>query len=553
MIFKHFFYDHIMFKVDSQQIIENADLGKLSQFFAARKERIYDLICEGLKEQPVTPYIRHILNHPKGQRRSRRFLDAFEEALRGRVHVLFNDQKRIGYKRAVEGYNLEDVFTYKMVFREIIWHLLSNFNDGNKIGKDLINLNDIRFIELLIDYSNYLLSYSFLKTRDEIINRRTKQLQELHRYAAKVLSIFQKEEILSYANQGIYDIFRLYSKFSVLYGENRLLDIGNQGKLVGLQISPEILERTALEAARSNRAMAIDDNNNRIQFHEEMKKSYFKVICIPIHRRNFHLIGFLFIHSQGIVFKFERFNKNLLFQFSYLTGAVLSNFMMFSELTYKQEELHNLTRKLISIQEEERRKIAADIHDTLTQTLTAIGYKALLCQGLMEKDPSRLDDELNRLVLNINGALKESRQMISNLRPRILDDLGIVTIFKRVLNNFQEDTDIKVNFRAPQEMNMSPELSIAFFRILQESLNNINKHAKASKVDVSLGFIDNNKVCLKVKDDGQGFNISEGNQGIKNSGMGLLTMRERVEDLRGQFTIISSEGEGCQINITAPL
>jgi len=542
-----------MYKINSQQIIKNADLEKISEFFAARKEKIFYLITEELKAHPATPYIHHILKHPEGRRRNRRFLDAFEDAFRGRIHVLFDDQKKIGYKRAIEGYKLEDVFTYKMVFRRILWHLISNHNDRNKIDKNLINLNDIRFIEFLIDYSNYLLSYSFLKTRDEIINQRTQQLHNLQRYAARVVSIFQKDKLISYANQGIYDIFRLYSNFSVLYGENSLLDIGNQSKQVDLNISPEYLERTALDAARSNRAMAINNNNNRIQFHEKMKQSYFKVIFIPINRRDFHLIGFFLIHSQGRVFTFERFKKNLLFQFSYLTGAVLSNLMMFSELAYKQKESNNLTRKLISIQEKERKKIAADIHDTLTQTLTAIGYKALLCQELIEKDPSRVYEELNRLTLDINRALKQSRQMITNLRPRILDDLGILAVFTRVLNGFQEDTGIRVNFRAPKDIDMSPELSEAFFRILQESLNNIKKHAKALKVDIYLGFIDKNQVCLKVKDDGQGFNILEYNQRIEYSGLGLLTIRERVEELGGQFTIVSSKGEGCQINVATPL
>ena len=161
-----------MLKIDYRDIIENADLGKLSRFFSERKGLIYDLIREGLKKEPSTSYIRHISDDLQGQRRSQRFLDAFEEALRGRVDVLLNDQKQIGNQRAVEGYNLEDVLTYKMVFREVLWYFINNYNAEQEQDQDLINLNDIRFIEHLIGYSNYLLSYPFLKTRDEIINRR---------------------------------------------------------------------------------------------------------------------------------------------------------------------------------------------------------------------------------------------------------------------------------------------------------------------------------------------------------------------------------------------
>ena len=300
-------------------------------------------------------------------------------------------------------------------------------------------------------------------------------------------------------------------------------------------------------------AMAIDDNNNRILFHEDMEQNSFKIICIPIHRRNFDLTGLFFIHNQGRVFRFEKFDKNLLYQFSYFTEAVLSNYMMFSELAEKKEELHKLTGQLISIQEGERKRIAAEIHDTITQALTAIGYKALLCQELIDKGPSRLNDELNRLVHDINGALKQSRQMISNLRPKILDDLGIVTAIKRVLTDFQEDTNIRVNFIPPKELDVRPELGTAFYRILQESLNNIKWHARASKVDISLVTINKNQLCLIVKDNGQGFSFPEDNQGVKNSGLGILTMRERAQDLGGQLTIVSREGEGCQITVTARL
>lgn len=542
-----------MLKIDSQEIIERADLRNLSQFFAKRKERMYDLIREGLKKEPATPYIRHILNHPKGQRRSRRFLDAFEEALRGRVHVLFNDQQRIGYKRAVEGYNLEDVFTYKMVFREVIWHFISIYNAEQEVDQDLINLNDIRFIEHLIGYSNYLLSYPFLKTRDEIINRRRNQLHQLQSYAANVVSIFQEEKLRASANQAIYDIFGLHGSFLIPYGGKKDLDIENQRKLIGLQISLDFVEITALEVTRCNMPIAIDDNNNRISFHEDMEQNSFKIICIPIHRRNFYLTGLFFVHNQGRVFRFEKFDKNLLYQFSYFTGAVLSNCMMFSELAEKKEELHKLTGRLISIQEGERKRIASEIHDTITQALTAIGYKALLCQELIDKDPSRLNDELNRLVHDINDALKQSRQMISNLRPKILDDLGIVAVFKRVLTDFQEDTNVKVNFIAPKELDVSPKLGTAFYRILQECLNNIKRHAQASKVDVSLMIINTDQMRLIVKDNGQGFNACQENQATRNSGLGLLTMRERAEDLGGKFRIDSRDREGCQITVSTPL
>ncbi len=543
----------IMLKIDYRDIIENADLEKISQFFAKHRERIYGLIREGLEKGPSTSYTRHISDHPKGQRRSRRFLDAFNEALRGRVDVFLNDQQRIGYKRAVEGYNLEDVFTYKMVFREVLWNFINDYNAEQKDDKDLINLNDVRFIEHLIGYSNYLLSYPFLKTRDEIINRRRKQLRQLHLYAAKVVSVFQEEELRACANQGIYDIFGLDGSFLVPYLKKEDLGKWNKGKLIGLHLSPEFVERTAFAVAHSSKEMAIDVNNELVPFNEAMEPDHFKVICIPIHSRNFYVTALFFIHDQGRIFKFEKFDKNLLYQFAYFTGSVLSNSLMVSEIAHKQKELRNLTARLISIQEEEGKRIAANIHDTITQALTAIGYKALLCQELMEKDPLRLNDELNHLVLNINEALRQSRQIISNLRPKILDDLGIVAAIKKLVVDFKEDSNLEVNLICPEKLNVNPDISIAFFRILQEALRNVKRHARASEVNISLTVNGKKQLCLIVKDDGQGFNAPGDTQAAKNSGLGLLTMRERAEDLRGQFKVTSLVGEGCQMLVTVPL
>ena len=542
-----------MLKIDYRDIIENADLGKLSKFFTERKERIYDLTREGLKKEPSTSYTRHILDHLQGQRRSRRFLDAFEEALRGRVDILLNDQQEIGNQRAVEGYNLEDVFTYKMVFREVLWYFINIYNAEQEQDQDVINLNDIRFIEHLIGYSNYLLSYPFLKTRDEIINRRRNQLHQLHLYAAKAVSIFQEEELRACANQGIYDIFGLNGSFLVPHVGKKDPDSWNKGTLTGIQISHEFVERTALEVAHSNKAMAIDGANKMILFEEKTEQDHFKVICIPIYDRDFHVKGLFFVHEQGRVFKFDKFDKNLLYQFAYFTGAVFSNSLMVSEIASKQAELHNLTGRLISIQEKEGKRIGAEIHDTITQALTAIGYKAILCQELMERDPSRLNDELNLLVHNINEALKQSRQIISNLRPTVLDDLGIVAAIKKLVIDFKEDSNIKVNFVCPKKLDVNPDIGIAFFRIVQEAFRNIKRHARASEVDISLTISREKQLCLMVNDNGQGFSVSRDGQAASKPGMGLSTMRERAEDLGGQFKVVSLAGEGYKIMVTVPL
>lgn len=542
-----------MLKVDSQEIIADADVEKLSRFFMEHKDRIYELIRERLKSEPPTPYKYFISNHPNGQRRSQAFLKAFQEALNGKVDVLFEDQRQIGYKRAVEGYELKDVFAYKMAFTEVMWLLINDYNTHQTSGKNMITFNDMKVITHLIGYSNFLLSDSFLRTRDEIIRHRRNQLQKLHRYAASAISIFQEEELRACANQGIFDIFGLDGSFMVPYVRNDDKDGWREGKLIGVQPSPEFVEKTALQVIHSNTAMAIDVNGDTVPFNEDVKQESFKVICIPIHTSNADVTGLFFVHDQGRVFNLQSFDKSLLYQFAYFTGATLTNSVMVSELARKKEELHDLTGRLISVQEEEKKRIGADIHDTITQSLTAIGYKALLCQALINKDLPRLEEELNSLVEDINGALHKSRSIISELRPKILDDLGVVAALKKAIVSFKEDSGLDVDLDCPETLSVNPDVGIAFYRIFQEALRNIHKHAHASHVDISLNIDSKNRLCLLINDNGRGLACGPETQQFSNSGLGLLTMRERAEDLGGQFIIESKNRNGCRIMVTAPL
>lgn len=543
-----------MLTFDSREACRNADLKKLFDFFSNFSEDIYRLIQLRLRQGKLTPYKLFIAEHPEGQRRSRRFLEAFQGALRGNMDDLFKDQQRIGYKRAIEGYKLKDVFAYKMVFSEIIWHFIDKYNSQQRANENRINLNDIRFIERLINYSNYLLSYSFLKTRDEIITRRRTQLHQLHLYATKIVPVFNKEELRSHVNKGLHDIFGLDGSFLMPYNGNRVAGPSISSHFTELQLSPHSVEKTALEVARTKEDMAVDANGKMILFNEKIEEDYFKVICVAIRSRHFYETSLFFVHDQGRAFEFKKFDKNLLYQFAYFTGSVLSNSAMVSELADKQHELSTLASRLFTIQEEERKRIAADIHDTITQALTAIGYKTLLCQELLDKDPSRLRDELNRLVSEVNEALKQSRQITGNLRPRILDDLGILPAFKKIVLSFKEDSEIPVTFRCPEQLIVSPEIGITVIRILQEALNNVKRHAQATKVGISLTSNGQGQLCLSVKDNGRGISMGRHADSLpENSGLGLLIMRERAQDLGGTFEITSQQGEGCQLRLVLPL
>jgi two-component system sensor histidine kinase DegS len=215
--------------------------------------------------------------------------------------------------------------------------------------------------------------------------------------------------------------------------------------------------------------------------------------------------------------------------------------------------LRGLTARLISVQEEERKKIAADIHDVLTQALTGIGYKALYCMEIAEKDIDRLHRELELLTETINEALRQSRQIINNLRPHILDDIGVIAAFRKLIKDFEEKFGIDARFRHPETLRIDPDKGIALFRILQEALHNARRHAAADAVDVDLRIEQREQLVMTVADNGRGFDPHQRNRNRRRPGLGLLTMRERAEDLGGTFTMDARPGAGCRIVVRVPL
>jgi len=219
---------------------------------------------------------------------------------------------------------------------------------------------------------------------------------------------------------------------------------------------------------------------------------------------------------------------------------------MFQELDEKRLELQSLMRHLIFVQERERKRIAADIHDTLTQNLTGIGLNALICQELLEKDPDRLNDELSCLILSINMALKQSRQITTDLHPAVLDDLGFSNAAKKLLSDFKKNENIETTFTYSEEINLNSSLRVGLFRILQEALSNVKKHANATKVDVILS-LRNNILSLTIADDGKGFHPSRKRKNGNNRGLGLLLMHERAEELGASLRVDSKMGQGCRI------
>lgn len=222
----------------------------------------------------------------------------------------------------------------------------------------------------------------------------------------------------------------------------------------------------------------------------------------------------------------------------------------------KLEEIEargNLGSRIIKAQEEERRRVAREIHDGPAQSMANIVLRAEFCERLLDKDVLLAKKEIGQLKELVRKSLKDVRKIIYDLRPMALDDLGLIPALKRYIDEFHERFGITVRF-LPSETNMRlpNTIEVTVFRVIQEALQNVHKHSGAEEVTINL-LITDMELNLSIEDNGSGFEVNKVFVNNDRDGYGLLGMKERVELLRGQLNIHSEIGKGTEINILIPI
>lgn len=220
-------------------------------------------------------------------------------------------------------------------------------------------------------------------------------------------------------------------------------------------------------------------------------------------------------------------------------------------LTETTEQLRGLSRQVLAAQEEERRRLALELHDELGQALTAIKIN-LQAQGRFTgQSPAELNVENIRIV---DEALQQVRGLALALRPAMLDDLGLAAALHWIAGQTSARSGFSVKFRAERmAVRLAPEIETACYRIVQEALTNIARHAQATAVNIDLES-DGDDLVLRVKDDGCGFDVVAVNVRTAGGGsVGMLGMRERATLLGGRLDIESMPGQGCTVRMRCPL
>lgn len=215
--------------------------------------------------------------------------------------------------------------------------------------------------------------------------------------------------------------------------------------------------------------------------------------------------------------------------------------------TLQQRQLFGA--KVIKAQEEERRRVARDIHDGPAQALANVVFRVEVCERLLDSDLARAKVELNDLRDQVRSVLKDTRKLIFGLRPMTLDDLGLSPTIRRLLDSMQERTGVFGEVRiSGQERRLETHVEVGLFRVIQEALTNVEKHAQATTVRIRLDFR-HNTIAVLLEDDGKGFALSES---VGAEHFGLTGMKERISLIGGEIKISSHLGKGTKIYVNVP-
>jgi signal transduction histidine kinase len=221
------------------------------------------------------------------------------------------------------------------------------------------------------------------------------------------------------------------------------------------------------------------------------------------------------------------------------------------EISQRHALRRELLQRIVETQEEERRRIARELHDELGQVLTGL---ALGLRGTKNEldNPTRLEQQLGQLEEMAVQAIDDMRHMVNELRPALLDDIGLSAALRNYVDNFVALTGIETQiFLCTTCDHLDDSIKTTLFRVTQESLTNVARHAQATQAWVNMEC-DDKHVTMKIQDNGVGFNPDEILAGDRNEAWGLIGIEERIQLVDGTVEIISQFHKGTTVAVTVP-
>ncbi len=210
--------------------------------------------------------------------------------------------------------------------------------------------------------------------------------------------------------------------------------------------------------------------------------------------------------------------------------------------------------KIINAQENERQRLANQLHDGPAQSLTNLILQAEICERLFDSDPGQARTELTELKQAVTNTFQKVREFIFDLRPMMLDDLGLNPTLKKSLEEYEQKNGIACNLTiSGKDIRLAPHAEVTIFRVIQELLQNVRNHAQATHVQISLDIHDE-RAKIVVEDDGSGFDTAQAlTAAHQRKTIGLSSMKDQVDMLGGELTIDSALGRGTRVEFWVPV
>jgi signal transduction histidine kinase len=223
-----------------------------------------------------------------------------------------------------------------------------------------------------------------------------------------------------------------------------------------------------------------------------------------------------------------------------------------AELIRANVHLRALAARLVSAQEDERRRISLELHDETGQSVTALRLSLALIQAELPAEPVGLQQKVSEAIDLADTAMERLRTLAHNLHPPALERVGLDQTLRDTCQRLERHSGLSVEYRGADFSALPSHYQISIYRIIQEALTNVVKHAQAQNVWVEINR-DAETISLEVRDDGRGFWLSAGHFTADNSGLGLVGIQERAEAIGGSLSVISAPGKGTRILASIPL
>jgi signal transduction histidine kinase len=520
-------------------------LSKAYQMFIASSSAIEyyrDLICEevfnAIKQCPKNSYLDFFIQDC-GKERINYVLNLIIKALDGNPQLFYEDQAETSRNRASEGFKFEETIAPIQIAKEFTIDFVDKKNEEAVLildaKKELLKLYDIYYQGIIA------IAISFINARENQINEKVKQLQSLHNFTKFILKSLKLEELTKIFQSHMADIFQIENVIVALAKENKIkLYFGKSTKKRRLLILKTI--RNTLDERRT-----LFVNQSGCMSHHYQVNSFTTLISVPIEVNN-NLLGVLVLHNTKSSIKLSEKDFEFFYQFMDLMSVSLEKAHILEQLGRSHDDLRMLAQHIIMVQEKERKKLAGDIHDSLAQRLTSINYKIQFFKELYHVNPKKLPGEFDYALKMSTDAIVQSRALISSLRPNLIDIIGLAPALKQYFKTFGQETGLQIHVHHFSNIKLATNLKMCIFRVVQETLINVNKHANAKNIEFSLQK-KGREIHILVIDDGKGFNIEE----KKNvNSLGILLMKERIESFGGTITIHSEINKGCQVRVMIP-